>query len=253
MKNKKIIYLLLLSCFIFVVASCSNKKDLKNDETEFKREVSSEIDDDLVEQLVGTWRNDATANYPAQKTSTIHAEDGYIFFEDEKLQITSTNDNQIFSQTDEEEPFYYDFKIDKNKLTVYPSYLVPKGYVGGSLAPMEYIKDETLVDISMIVGDWESVEESETYYISIEKNSNDSIFYADNLEKKDRQLLKMDEISNDAITALTEDESSRYSFIISNENEITAFMAVNPDYYTEKGEEIPVGMSKPTKYRKIIK
>lgn len=253
MKNKKIIYLLLLSCFILVVSSCSNKKDLKNDETEFKREVSSEIDDDLVEQLVGTWKNDATANYPAQKTSTIHVEDGYIFFDDEKLQITSTNDNQIFSQTDGEKPFYYNFEIDKNKLTVCPSYPVPKGSVGGDLAPMEYIKDETLVDISMIVGDWKSVEESETYYIRIEKNSDNSILYADNLEKKDIQLLKIDDISNDSISALTEDESSRYSFIISNENEITAFMAVNPDYYTEKGEEIPVGTSKPIKYKKIVK
>ncbi|MHC5374879.1 hypothetical protein ACYSNU_13880 [Enterococcus sp. LJL120] len=241
-----------LVCILFMIlllSSCSNNGGLE------EREVASTIDTELVTKITGDWLGDTTANYPAQGKFTIVEKGGYVFFDGNKLHVIDTINNEIHTQTDGEKPFYYDFKLNDNKLTVYPSYSVPEGMAGGSLAPMDLVRDdEKTTDISTLYGEWVSVEESETYYMSIEKVSDNSIRYADNLENTDSQILEIEEVSRESVTALTEDEASCYSFILSDESDkITVFMGVNPSYYEGKGEESPTGLSKPIVYKKVVK
>ncbi|MDT2814777.1 hypothetical protein [Vagococcus carniphilus] len=136
MKVKMLTVLLSISLFLI---SCSNKNELE--EATKKRNVSSEIDAKLVENVVGEWVGDIADNYPTYGKFTITEKNQSLFFDDKKLKITKTIDNIIFTQTEEEKPFYYDFKVIDKKLTVYPSYSTRKGFTGGSLAPMELIKD----------------------------------------------------------------------------------------------------------------
>ncbi|MDT2831489.1 hypothetical protein P7H62_10915 [Vagococcus carniphilus] len=136
MKVKMLTVLLFISLFLI---SCSNKNELEK--AADKRNVSSEIDAKLVENVVGEWVGDTTGNYPIYGKFTITEKNQFLFFDDKKLQITKTVDDIVFTQTEEEKPFYYDFKVIDKKLTVYPSYSTRKGFTGGLLAPMELIKD----------------------------------------------------------------------------------------------------------------
>ena len=136
MKVKMLTVLLSISLFLI---SCSNKNELE--EAADKRNVSSEIDAKLVKNVVGEWVGDTAGNYPTYGKFTITEKNQSLFFDDKKLRITKTIDGIIFTQTEEEKPFYYDFKVIDKKLTVYPSYSTRKGFTGGSLAPMELIKD----------------------------------------------------------------------------------------------------------------
>lgn len=246
---KKNICLIIILCLSVILVSCSNKKNLVNN----KREVSSKIDSDLVQQLVGTWEGDGDANYPAYGKYTIEEKDGYLFFDEEKLQIVNTEDNEIFTQTKEENPSYYDFKLNDNKLTVYPSYPVPEGTTGGNLAPMGLVREDDLsIDLSMLVGKWESIDEQEIYYIIIEKVSDSTIKFANNLQNNNNEFLEIEEISKNSILALTSDNKTRYTFIFSEKGEMTSFVGVNADFYKdEKLENTPVGLSKPMIYRKM--
>lgn len=249
---KKIIGLVLFLCIILMTTSCSNKKGIE--EENVKREVSSKIDMDLVEKLEGSWVSDSDANYPAQGKRFIIRKKGYVFYDNNKLQIVNTVDDVILTQTEEDKPFYYDFKIDGNKLTVYPSYPVPEGMTGGDLAPREYMRDDEInTDTSLLFGEWQSIDEPEIYYISIGKVSDSIIKYADNLEYKDSQILIEQKSSKDSISTLTEDERAIYHFRMLESETIEAYSQVNENYYTNRGEDIPVGMSKPIKYKKIIK
>lgn len=246
--KKRICFISLVSFFL-LLAACSNKKELVEEE---RRKVSSNFDMKLVEQVVGDWRPDADASYPAQRKSTIVLEDGYLIFDDNQLEIVETIEHTLLTQTNEEKPFYYDFSINENKMSVYPSYPVPKGSVGGSLMPMEFIRDDkSAVQLSDLYGKWESIEESETYYISISETIEGSVKYADNLENKNSEELNIEEIRKDSISFLTKDKELRYYFSFQDDNHIEAFKEVNASYYAEKKEEIPVGMSKPIKYEKL--
>lgn len=223
-----------LVCILFptlLLSSCSNNEGVE------ESEVASTIDTELVTKITGEWLGDATANYPAQGKFTIVEKDGYIFFDGNKLRVIDAIDNEIRTQTEDEKPFYYDFKLSDNKLTVYHSYLAPEGTAGGSLAPKDLIRDGgKATDMSILYGEWMSVEEAETYYMSIEKVSDSLIRYSDNLENTDSQILEIEKISRESITVLTEYESSRYSFVMSGEsNKVTAFMGVKPSYYEGKG------------------
>ncbi|HCM88723.1 MULTISPECIES: hypothetical protein [Vagococcus] len=107
--------------------------------------------------------------------------------------------------------------------------------------------------ISDLAGNWQSQHEPEKYYLSIEKKSSDSIEYADNLEGKEPQLLQLESISQDVISALSEDKETRFTFTFSAENTITASFGVNEAFFSDKKQEDrPVGLSKPIEYKKII-
>ena len=251
---KKIVYALFISSICLMLVSCSNKRGLEEEEVIKEEEVSTEIDKQLVQQLANNWIGEAEGNYPELAKSDIVEKEGYLFFDNKKLKIISATGNEIFTETEEEKPWHYVFEIEDDQLTVYPSYTVPEGMSGGALAPMTFTRDTgEEMAISTLFGEWQSVEEPGVYYMSIREASDGLINYADNLEQKDSQMLKIEKISNDSILALTEDESSFYQFIFSDKNEITAFMGVNSDYFAKKGEEIPDGMSKPIKYKRIIK
>ena len=250
---KKITLLIVYSCLSFLLVSCSNKKVLEEEEIIGKREVSSKIDMDLVSKLVGNWKGDTHASYPAYGKRTIIGRDRYIFFDNQKLQITNTENNLIYTQTSEEKPFYYDFRLTGNKLEVLPSYPVPEGMKGGDLMPSQYIKDdETEIDSLELFGEWQSVDQLEAYYISIKQVSAGVISYADNLENKDSQILIVQKNLKGTISTLTEDERANYYFQMFENNMIEVYGQVNENYYINRGEDIPVGTPKPIKYKKII-
>lgn len=108
-------------------------------------------------------------------------------------------------------------------------------------------------DASMLEGNWVSEGEEEIYYIVIKSVTDTSIEYSDNLEEKNSQILEIDSISNDAISTLTQDKKTFYRFIFLEDDKITSFSGVNTDFYkNKKTEEIPVGLSKPITYRKML-
>lgn len=120
--------LLLLICSLLLISSN-------------RRVTSSEIDVKLIDDLVGDWKGDVSGTYPAYGEVTITEKNKYLYFKDEKLQIINTLGNTVFTQTNEAKPFYYDFEVRENKLTVYQSYSVSKGTTGGELAPIEYMRE----------------------------------------------------------------------------------------------------------------
>lgn len=251
---KKVSFLMLFLCMILGLSSCSNKKGFEEEEFRDKREVSSKFDRDLVKKLEGGWVSDADGNYPAYGKRIIAEKGDYIFYDNQKLQITDAENNIVYTQTSGEKPFYYDFRLSDNKLEVLPSYPVPKGMTGGSLAPIQYVRDEQFENnISILLGEWQSVDESSTYYISIKQISDGVISYAGNLKNKDSQILIVQENFEDSISTLTEDERAIHHFRMLESETIEAYSQVNENYYTNRGEDIPVGMSKPIKYKKIIK
>lgn len=250
---KKITLLIVYSCLSFLLVSCSNKKGVGEEEIIVKREVSSKIDMDLVSKLVGNWKGDSDASYPAYGKRTIIEKNGYIFYDNQKLQITDAEKDIIYTQTPEEKPFFYDFRLTGNKLDVLPSYPVPEGMTGGDLMPSQYVKDNgTEIDSSELFGEWQSVDELEVYNISIKQISDGVISYTDNLENKDSQVLIVQKNLEGSISNLTEDERAIYYFQMLENDMIEAFSQVNENYYANRGEDIPVGTSKPIKYKKIM-
>ena len=249
---KKAIWLSFILSLTVIMISCSNKKGLEEESFSDKREVSSELNLELVNSLVGDWIGDANGNYPGYGKRTITENNGYIYFKDEKLQIYDTIDNVVLTQTDEESPFFYDFKVNKEKLTVYPSYPVPEGMVGGSLAPMEFVRDDgAMIDVTDLYGEWQSIEESSNSYLLIEPVSEGLIQYADNVEKKESQTLTIEEMTENSIVALSEDKTSSYMFTFNNKDELTVLVGAysNDDILRE---DIPGGLSVPAKYKRII-
>lgn len=249
---KKTIWLSFILSLTVIMIFCSNKKGLEEESFSDKREVSSEINLELVNSLVGDWIGDVNGNYPGYGKRTITEKNGYIYFKDEKLQICDTIDNVVLTQTDEESPFFYDFKINEEKLTVYPSYPVPKGMVGGSLAPMEFVRDDgAMIDVPDLYGEWQSIEESSNSNLLIEPVSEGLIQYADNVEKKESQTLTIEEMTENSIVALSEDKTSSYMFTFNNKDELTVLVGAysNDDILKE---DIPGGLSVPAKYKRII-
>lgn len=250
---KKTIWLSFILSLTVIMISCSNKKGLEEESFSDKREVSSELNLELVNSLIGDWIGDGNGNYPGYGKRTIIEKDGYIYFGDEKLQIYDTIDNVVLTQTDEESPFFYDFKINEEKLTVYPSYPVPEGMVGGSLAPMEFVRDDgVMIDVTDLYGEWQSIEESSKSYLWIEPVSEGLIQYADNVEKKESQTLTIEEMTENSIVALSEDKTSSYMFTFNNRDELTVLVGAHSNDDILKEEDIPGGLSVPVKYKRII-
>ncbi|MBP1041024.1 hypothetical protein I6N95_08415 [Vagococcus sp. BWB3-3] len=109
--------------------------------------------------------------------------------------------------------------------------------------------------LSQLVGEWASQTDEETYYLSIQSDSEKTIGYsqeAPTVKNKTYQPLAIESVTDEGVTALSQDEQTRYWFIFENE-QITAYFGVNNDYYAnKKASEIPVGLSKPIEYHKII-
>ena len=61
---KKITHFVLLAFIWGLLVSCSNKTGLEEEHVIRKREVSSEIDMNLVNGIVGNWIGDPDASYP---------------------------------------------------------------------------------------------------------------------------------------------------------------------------------------------
>lgn len=96
------------------------------------------------------------------------------------------------------------------------------------------------------------MDELEVYNISIKQISDGVISYTDNLENKDSQVLIVQKNLEGSISTLTEDERAIYYFQMLENDMIEAFSQVNENYYANRGEDIPVGTSKPIKYKKIM-
>lgn len=134
---KKIVKVLLVISIFLILVSFSTKSEQSKE-----NQAPSTIDSFLVEQLNSEWIGDSDANYPAQGRKTITQKNGYVYFENEKLQIIETRADIIFTQTKEDNPLFYDFKINKNKLKVLPWHPVSKGKSGGDLKLLEYMRDD---------------------------------------------------------------------------------------------------------------
>ncbi|MGM0124320.1 hypothetical protein IGI37_001697 [Enterococcus sp. AZ194] len=258
---KKIVIGGVILASVMLLVACSNSEASTQETTQAADDKIVKINKNLSSQLVGKWflHTDGEA-----KEYEISESEGYVYFDGEKLKVTETTGNHIHTQTEEKQPLDYVFRLEENKVTVLPSYEVSEGSVGGSLAPIELNRDavkqvninktsSTMAEFTDLIGEWKSEEEQKTYYIrlSLENETEQTLRYVDNLDGKDSQLLKVEEVSNQVMTALTEDESSRYFFDFSEKNILTAASGINPSYYSKKGEDVPEGMSKPIRYKKI--
>lgn len=108
------------------------------------------------------------------------------------------------------------------------------------------------INIDFIYGEWQSINGDAGYYMTIDKINDVTLMYSDNLERKDSQELKIEKVSKDYVTAITEDEKVRYNFTFSDDV-LTASMGVNSEYYSKKGQEVPRGESKPIQYELVLK
>ena len=145
---RRILYVLTVISTVVLLVSCSHK-DSSKEKVSNKRDVSSKIDTDLVESLIGDWVGDESSSYKTAGNYKLSASDRYVYFDEMKLQITDTIDNMVYTQTIEDQPFYYDFRITDNKLDVLPSYPVPKEMVGGSLAPLALVRQKVSTDSTL--------------------------------------------------------------------------------------------------------
>lgn len=116
----------------------------------------------------------------------------------------------------------------------------------------ETVKKER-INIDFIYGEWQSVNKEEDCYMVIDKMNDVTLRYSDNLERKDRQELKIAEVSKDSVTALTKDEKIKYNFNLSEEGVLSFSSGVNSAYYTNKGEDIPAGATEAKKYIMLLK
>ena len=128
-KKSKIFSISLLLCVILVVTGCGKKEVPVK-----RREISSELDKELIKKLSGTWLGEGEKE---KKIYDIQADNKEIKINDELLEVTETDNNWVKSQTKSGKIFFYDFEINEKELTVYPSFPVEEGQVGGVLAPFK--------------------------------------------------------------------------------------------------------------------
>ena len=122
-------YFLFISSLLLIVSGCAKKDDSKK-----RREVAKEIDTELVQKLSGVWLGEGEKE---NNVYDISYEKKELRINGEKLEITSTDNNWVKSQTKSEKIFFYDFEIEGDTISVYPSFPVDKGQVGGVLAPIK--------------------------------------------------------------------------------------------------------------------
>lgn len=122
-------------------------------------------------------------------------------------------------------------------------------------SPEQSEQTTTIDNHAKIVGDWESENENQTYYLSIRSYSKKSIDYSDEspaIKDKNHKKLSIETITDQSITALSEDKKTRYLFLFSEDERITVNFGVNSEYYSDKKpSEMPVGLSKPILYHRL--
>lgn len=133
---------------VVLLVSCSQKYSSKEDVSN-KREFSSKIGIDLVDMLIGDWLGDEAKSYEVEGYYKILVSNSYVYFNEKEFQITDTKDNVVFTQTKEDNPFYYDFQITDIKLEVLPLYPVPKGSNRGSLMTMRLVREMVSTDSTL--------------------------------------------------------------------------------------------------------
>jgi hypothetical protein len=131
---KKQIKGLLVISLIIVLGACSKQ------EKQVRREVSKDINTELVKKVTGAWLGEGEKE---KKIYDITYKKKALWINQEELEVTETKDNLVLTQTKKEKPFFYDFKIEGENITVMPSYPVPEGQSGGQLAPIKLIPIDT--------------------------------------------------------------------------------------------------------------
>lgn len=124
----------LVISLIIVLGACSKQ------EKQMRREVSKDINTELVKKVTGAWLGEGEKE---KKIYDITYKKQTLWINQEELEVTETKDNLVLTQTKKEKPFFYDFKIEGENITVMPSYPVPEGQSGGQLAPIKLIPIDT--------------------------------------------------------------------------------------------------------------
>lgn len=145
---KKYVLIILL----FLLVGCKN--DLPPKVEKDIEAITSKIDKSLVNEITGTW-------FENRREYTISYDESYLTFDEKKLVIETTDNNTIATHLFEDQKSTYHFSLEKDKLTVAPSYRTefdPKNPAsGGDFAPI-HLERKAAIEIEEIYGSWKSTE-----------------------------------------------------------------------------------------------
>lgn len=99
-----------LVLLLFVVAACSTKKQIS--QTVVSKNQSKKIDQELVNQIVGTWYGDQPENYGEYQ---ILKEEDSLLFKEKEFQIIKTNRSIVYTKENQKQDkeWYCDFNLDE--------------------------------------------------------------------------------------------------------------------------------------------
>lgn len=200
MKKKSVGFALVVT--IFVLSACHKSPQKKAD-----------INTALVQIIVGTWFADSY-DYGTYVITTNHNK---IDFNSIHLTIDFTEENTIYTYETDDKKSHYTFKIQEDKVTVYPTYEVEPNTVGGSLAPI-ILKKQQHISTENILSSWQSTDLDYPAFIQVKatfdplkinlrlaKTEGDSINETIPLTLESKK-------SPNSLTYLNADESIRYTF-----------------------------------------
>lgn len=205
-KMKKQLKILGVISLVVILGACSKQEKLK------RREVSKDINTELVKKVAGAWLGEGEKE---KKVYDITYNKQALWINQEELEVTETKENLVLTQTKKEKPFFYDFKIEGENITVMPSHPVPEGQSGGQLASIKLIPiDKKEIEVHNFEKD-ELIKFEETLKTSLEM-----------FERKEAFLLKM--------TRFTTEGDPIFEMLRFNGEEINYYHDNSKDTFGEK-------------------
>lgn len=147
-----------------------------------------------------------------------------IHFDGRELVVNSAEENEISTHEKDNEKSSVFFRIEDEQVTVLRSYEVPKGMVGGDLAPITLSKKRKITT-NYINGVWQSVERDYTDFIRVQSNFNPKefnfyIFKRNEFQEGDFEVLTVVSETDEDIKMINEDKSMYYTFSFYEEDKL---------------------------------
>lgn len=212
---KKINIVLLSSCLLVILSACQIGK--KNVETEEEEKV---IDQEVLQKIVGTW-HDSSYDFAEY---VISVDNTSVYFDRRELVVNSAEENEISTHEKDNEKSSVFFRIEDEQVTVLHSHEVPKGMVGGDLAPITLSKKRKITT-NYINGVWQSAERDYTDFIRVQSNFNPKefnfyVYKRNEFQEGDFEVLTVVSEADEDIKMINEDKSMYYTFSFYEEDKL---------------------------------